>query len=234
MTHRAAERIRVAEFFAGIGLMRIGLEQSNRFQVAWANDIEPDKAAMYRGHFRYDPEHDHFHLDDVREVHATHIPDGVQLATASFPCTDLSLAGDRAGLAGNESSMFWEFHRVLDELRTVDRLPAGVMLENVVVQGVGIDFYRSDERESDYQLFADGDDSGWRAFLQTPEGLVKYPGTFAVGGRVFVFSVPWSALGGKQTADVDMFIDWSKKDEPLNRAGSDRAPDGGRVALQPE
>ena len=33
-----------------------------------------------------------------------HIPP-VELATASFPCTDVSLAGNRAGLAGAESGM---------------------------------------------------------------------------------------------------------------------------------
>ena len=38
---------RAAEFFAGIGLVRLGLEQSG-WQVVFANDIDPDKAEMYR------------------------------------------------------------------------------------------------------------------------------------------------------------------------------------------
>lgn len=102
------------------------------------------------------------------------------------------------------------------------------------VQGVGIDFYRTDDKESDYQLFADGGSDGWRAFLSTPDGVVEYPGTFGIGGRVFVFEVPWSTLGGKQAADVAMFVDWSRRGEPLNEAGDDRAPARGRVAVDPQ
>ncbi len=122
--------VSVAEFFAGIGLMRMGLEHGDAFKVVWANDIEHDKATLYRQHFNDADEH--FHEGDVRDVHADDMPEGVKLATASFPCTDLSLAGDRAGLAGSESSMFWEFDRVLGELDEADRLPSAVMLENVV------------------------------------------------------------------------------------------------------
>lgn len=43
----------VAEFFAGIGLMRMGLEQAG-WSVLWANDIDTDKMKMYRGHFSDD------------------------------------------------------------------------------------------------------------------------------------------------------------------------------------
>ena len=101
------------------------------------------------------------------------------------------------------------------------------------VQGIGVDFYRSDETESDYQLFVDGNDQGWRAFLQTPDGIVQYPGSFGVGGRVFVFELPWSSLGGRVAADVDMFIDWSKRKTPLNDSGNDRGPQKGRVRVDP-
>ena len=40
----------VAEFFAGIGLMRMGLEQAG-WNVVWANDIDEDKMKMYQGHY---------------------------------------------------------------------------------------------------------------------------------------------------------------------------------------
>ena len=114
---------RVAEFFAGIGLVRVALERCG-FEVVWANDIEPVKLAMYEANHTGGD----FHLGDVRDVDGDEIPD-VELATASFPCTDLSLAGNRAGLAGEESSMFWEFARVLEEMG--DRRPEAVLLENV-------------------------------------------------------------------------------------------------------
>jgi DNA (cytosine-5)-methyltransferase 1 len=53
----------------------------------------------------------------------------VTLATASFPCNDLSLAGSRDGLRGKQSSAFWGFVRILDEMKK--RRPPIVLIENV-------------------------------------------------------------------------------------------------------
>ncbi len=113
-----------AEFFAGIGLVRLGLEAGG-IEVAWANDVEPMKRSMYAENFGGD----HFVLDDVANVRGGDVPD-VDLATASFPCVDLSLAGWRRGLAGAHSGTFWHFTRVLDEMGA--RRPSVVLLENVV------------------------------------------------------------------------------------------------------
>jgi DNA (cytosine-5)-methyltransferase 1 len=118
-----ASALRVAEFFAGIGLVRLALEPHG-FQVVWANDIAPAKQRLYARNF----DATHFHLRDVRDMHGADLPDS-DLATASFPCTDLSLAGRRRGLAGAQSGLFWQFARVLDELGP--RRPAAVLLENV-------------------------------------------------------------------------------------------------------
>jgi DNA (cytosine-5)-methyltransferase 1 len=115
----------VAEFFAGIGLMRLGLEQAG-WNVVWANDIDEDKMKMYQGHFAEDVSH--FHLGDVHELSPYEIP-SVALATASFPCNDLSLAGARRGLAGQHSSAFWGFVNTLKGMKR--RRPPLVMLENV-------------------------------------------------------------------------------------------------------
>jgi DNA (cytosine-5)-methyltransferase 1 len=112
------------EFFAGIGLMRIGLERVG-WRVAFANDIDEDKWRMYRDQFGLSSE---FVLGDVHKLEAREIPN-IALATASFPCNDLSLAGARAGLAGEQSSAFWGF---IDVLAKMDkRCPPMVLLENV-------------------------------------------------------------------------------------------------------
>lgn len=124
--------LRAIEFFAGIGLMRLGLANAG-IETVWANDIEPMKRDMYVLNFG-DGE---FVLDDVRDVGGASVPDA-EIATASFPCTDLSLAGNRRGLgtaaaardAVGGSSMFWEFARVLDEMGP--RRPPVVLLENVL------------------------------------------------------------------------------------------------------
>jgi len=114
-----------AEFFAGIGLMRMGLECQG-WRIAFANDIDPQKAAMYEAHF-HDSEKQYL-LADIHHIRATQVPT-VTLATASFPCNDLSLAGSRDGLRGKQSSAFWGFVRILDELD--ERKPPLVLIENV-------------------------------------------------------------------------------------------------------
>ncbi len=115
----------VVEFFAGIGLMRAGLEQSG-WQVELANDIDPVKRRLYVNHFVGSG--DHFVLEDIHKLPAEDVPE-VDLATASFPCTDLSLAGKRAGLKGKQSSAFWGFVDVLQGMGS--RKPPLVLLENV-------------------------------------------------------------------------------------------------------
>lgn len=113
-----------AEFFAGIGLMRIGLERAG-WRISFANDIEEDKWRMYRDNFGDTGE---FILGDVHHLDAASVP-SVALATASFPCNDLSLAGARKGLSGEQSSAFWGFIEVLTKLGR--RRPPMVLLENV-------------------------------------------------------------------------------------------------------
>lgn len=115
---------RFAEFFAGIGLVRLALEP--QWKAVFANDIDPDKAEMYRHNW---PTDDHLAVKDIHKIDVAEIPD-CHLFTASFPCNDLSIAGRWDGLNGKESSAFWGLIRILQEMN--ERRPALVMLENVV------------------------------------------------------------------------------------------------------
>ena len=101
----------VAEYFAGIGLMRLGFDQAG-WQTVFANDIDEKKHEMYCHHFGSSPE---FVVGDIHQIHQRTIP-STTLATASFPCNDLSLAGARKGLAGEHSSAFLRFIRILKEV----------------------------------------------------------------------------------------------------------------------
>ena len=112
-----------AEFFAGIGLVRSGLEQAG-VGVAWANDIEPTKRAVYAANFGAGD----YVLGDIRGVSGKAVPT-TAIATASFPCVDLSLAGNRRGLRGEQSGLFFEFARALREMG--ERAPSVLMVENV-------------------------------------------------------------------------------------------------------
>ena len=114
---------RAAEFFAGMGLVRAGLEPCG-FETVFANDVDQTKAALYRENWGCLE----LNVGDIRDLRGSDIP-SVDLATSSFPCIDLSIAGDRAGLAGKHSALVFEFLRLIDEMG--NRGPRAVMLENV-------------------------------------------------------------------------------------------------------
>lgn len=90
--------------------------------------------------------------------------------------------------------------------------------------GVGVDLYRRDTAESDYQVYAQGTEDGWLAYLATPEGIVEYPGRFAMGGARLVFTVPWSSLDGIRGTRFSGYTDWDRERPVLNEVGADRAP----------
>lgn len=116
-----------AEFFAGVGLARLGLERVG-WEVVFANDIEPAKRRMHDGHFGPSP---HYLVGDVHDLarEPERVP-AVLLAHASFPCTDLSLAGARKGLNAGQSSAFWGWIELLRAMSGRKR-PRLLMVENV-------------------------------------------------------------------------------------------------------
>ena len=112
-----------AEFFAGMGLVRAGLEPCG-IRTIFANDVDDKKAALYRDNWG-DGE---LLVADIRDLRGDEVPT-VDVATASFPCVDTSIAGDRAGLDGDQSGLVFEFVRVISEMGK--RAPGVVLLENV-------------------------------------------------------------------------------------------------------
>lgn len=116
----------VAEYFAGIGLVRMGL-QPHGWQVVFANDISDKKYEMYEAFF---PDaRKHYLVGDIFDVNPSDIPP-TTLATCSFPCIDLSLAGNMNGMInGNHSSAFWGFIKILKAQGEL--APPLVLVENV-------------------------------------------------------------------------------------------------------
>jgi DNA (cytosine-5)-methyltransferase 1 len=114
------------DFFAGSGLVALGL--APEFETLWANDICPKKGAVYTAN--HPPER--FHLADIRRIDGSNLP-FADLVWASFPCQDLSLAGNLNGMgSGTRSGLFWEWIRVLDELKKSRKLPPVLVAENGV------------------------------------------------------------------------------------------------------
>lgn len=114
------------EFFAGGGMVRAGL--GDGWHCVFANDIDPKKCTSYRDNWGTSPDHVEC---DVRALRADDLPQA-DLAWASFPCQDLSLAGERAGLAGARSGTFFAFWDLMRALMATGRGPRVIALENVV------------------------------------------------------------------------------------------------------
>jgi DNA (cytosine-5)-methyltransferase 1 len=113
------------EFFAGGGMARAGL--GDGWACLFANDIEPKKGASYAANWG----DDHLTIEDVGKLKTTNLPGCADLAWASFPCQDLSLAGDGAGLKGERSGTFWPFWRLMQALNKEERGPSLIVVENV-------------------------------------------------------------------------------------------------------
>jgi len=118
----ARSRPTFLEFFAGGGMARQGL--AGIFDCAFANDFDPMKCAAYRSNY---PD-DEIAEGDVWNLDGAKLP-SAQLAWASFPCQDLSLAGARRGLNAPRSGAFWGFWNVIERQR--DRAPKTIVIENV-------------------------------------------------------------------------------------------------------
>lgn len=103
-------------------------------------------------------------------------------------------------------------------------LPARVAQDETF--GAGIDLFRSlTQVESDYQVFVDGSPDGWFAYLHGPDGYVRYPGTFALGGTRLEFTLPWTAVGNRRTGRFSAFADWARQATGANPFSEDHAPD---------
>ncbi len=115
---RHPEALTVGSLFAGIGGFDLGFERAG-FTPAWRCEIEPFcrkvLTAKMPGPVIY---------GDVCGLGRTVAP-RVDVLVGGFPCQDVSVAGQRKGLAGERSGLFYEFVRVIRELT-----PAWVVIEN--------------------------------------------------------------------------------------------------------
>jgi DNA (cytosine-5)-methyltransferase 1 len=119
------------EFFAGGGMARAGL--GSGWQCNFANDFDKMKAATYAANWGASD----FLLEDVAKISSGQLPSFADLVWASFPCQDLSLAGNYRGLGTattsnkTRSGTFWPFWALVLELKKEKRGPKLIVLENV-------------------------------------------------------------------------------------------------------
>lgn len=120
------------EFFAGGGMARAGL--GDGWDCLFANDFDPMKGRVYRDN--WGGGHDLL-VEDINKITPAELPAQADLVWASFPCQDLSLAGNYSGIGHwqdkeqTRSGTFWPFWRLMRGLMDEGRAPKMIVLENV-------------------------------------------------------------------------------------------------------
>jgi len=211
------------EFFCGGGMARIGLGAG--WRCAFANDFDPVKAAVYRANF---PDDGHLAEGDVWTLSAADLPGRADLAWASSPCQDFSLAGARAGLGGGRSSAFFGFWRLVEALASEARAPEVVVIENVcglLTSHGGADFtalcaalgaqgYRFGALEIDASVFVP--QSRPRIFVVATR---RDPPPALVGDSPFQTRAVAAAAHRLPPALAPLWIDWRLPAPPARNAG---------------
>jgi DNA (cytosine-5)-methyltransferase 1 len=134
----------IGSLFSGIGGLELGLERAGLGPVKWQVEIDDYATAVLTKHWP-----DATRYRDVREVGA-HNLEPVDLICGGFPCQDISSAGARAGIEGAKSGLWFEYARIVREVR-----PRYVIIENVAAL-----LFRGMERVLG-ELAACGYDAGW-------------------------------------------------------------------------
>lgn len=124
------KRYSIGSLFAGIGGFELGLERAiPGAYTLW--QVEQNKYCQ-KVLAKHWPEAKIY--DDVRNITKNNV-EQVDILCGGFPCQDISLAGKGEGLHGKKSGLWWEMHRIIDELQ-----PKAVIMENVAaitIRGLG-------------------------------------------------------------------------------------------------
>lgn len=111
-----------ASFFAGVGGIDIGFENTSFFKTIYANEFDKSPVTTFEANFPIKVD-----CRDIHEVKSTEIPD-FDVMLAGFPCQAFSIAGYRKGFDDEKGrgTLFFELVRILEEKK-----PKIVFLENV-------------------------------------------------------------------------------------------------------
>lgn len=164
---------RVGSLFSGVGGLELGLEWAGVGRTVWQVEKDAFCRSVLAKHWPHATR-----FDDVRHVDAANLP-AVDLICGGFPCTDISFAGEGAGLSGKESGLWYEYERIVREMG-----PRFVVVENVAAlrsRGFGTVLGA---------LAALGYDAEWRSIRASDVGAPQR--------RERVFVVAWRVL-----ADAD-------------------------------
>ena len=110
------------DLFHGIGGFALGAYWAGmKFEHHYCSDIEPWCQELYAKRFP-----DSIQLGDITKIDAKDLPAGDWIITGGFPCQDISIAGKGAGIHGERSGLWFEYWRLIRDLR-----PRFAIMENV-------------------------------------------------------------------------------------------------------
>ncbi len=114
--------LKCASFFAGVGGIDLGFEQTKAFQTVYANEFDEYPARTYEKNFPLKVD-----VRDIHDVKSDQIPD-FDVMLAGFPCQAFSIAGYRKGFDDEKGrgELFFELTRILE-----DKRPRIAFFENV-------------------------------------------------------------------------------------------------------
>jgi len=125
------KKLSVLELFAGVGGFRIGLENTNKFQIVWSNQWEPSTKTQHASMVYENVFGAENHSNqDIHLVPTNDIPDA-DVLVGGFPCQDYSVATtlkNSKGIEGKKGVLWWQINRILQEKK--DK-PKFLILENV-------------------------------------------------------------------------------------------------------
>lgn len=187
--------LRVASLFSGIGGFDLGFERAGA-EVIFQCELDKNAQRVLRAHWPEVPLH-----DDITTLERGPVAD---VYAGGFPCQDVSVAGRRAGLAGERSGLWFEFHRLLSGAR-----PRWVVIENVP----GL---LSSHRGRDFSIVLQGlVDLGYRVAWRVLDA--QYFGLAQRRKRVFIVG----SLGDGRCAEVLFERESVPGDPPARRAAGE-------------
>lgn len=116
------EKLKCASFFAGVGGIDLGFEQSGAFEPVYANEMDANAVKTYEQNFDIKVD-----CRDINNVKSEGIPD-FDVMLAGFPCQPFSISGYREGFNDKKGrgELFFQLERIFNEKK-----PKVIFLENV-------------------------------------------------------------------------------------------------------
>lgn len=186
----------VLDLFSGVGGFSLGLERAGMKTVAFC-EIDKKAQAVLKKHWPDVPI-----FEDVSTLSAKDLNEPIDVICGGFPCQDISVAGKGAGLSGARSGLWWQYHRLIQEIR-----PKWVIAENVSA-------LRSRGLETVLRSLAEvGYDAEWHCIpasaVGAPQGrdrvwILAYPNSNGCGGNSR--GLPSEEGPTLQKSDLERFV----------------------------